>query len=269
MINLYGVVSYDTICFVIYNTILNKNYLDEMQFVADKYFNKRIGVVLSFNCKYQNLSSKIFKLDVIDVNVIRKIYELSIGDVLDEVDLLSVEEFLECDIKDFSYSFKEKDYVNDIVSISPISFKTENSLYKYYRELAKIDSNGNWEEYLASNTHDDTLKEMYDINKEGMELLYEVNILGDIVFVIENAGLIIWLPPIMTKVQRDKLLEKLEILKNRGGVDIFLGVANPNVKGNYIYLNNGMSVNVEMAIDSVGRIRIEKKAKLVKKIDSN
>ncbi|MBR3161442.1 MAG: hypothetical protein IKF19_01770 [Bacilli bacterium] len=264
LINLYGNVSYDTVCFVINNTISNDKYLDEMHIIADKYFNGRMGVVLSFCNKYPDISTKIFKLDMVDRRIIEKIYELSVGDVLAGVNLLSVEDFLKCDIREFSYSFEENNYVNDCFSVSPVNFKTQFSLYSYYREIAKIDNKGNWEEYLVKSTHDDTLKEIYLSDKEGIDLLYEVNLNGDIVFVMENAGLIVWLPPVLTSLQINKLLEQFNSLKNKGAVDIFLGIANPNVNSNYIYLNNGIPVNVEMAIDSVKRIRVKDKIKIKK-----
>lgn len=270
LIELYGNVSYYVICFTINNVILDNNYLNKMQDIADKYFNKRIGIVLTFCYKYQKLSEKIFKLDDLNVNFIKKINNLVVIDVLDGVDNLSVENFLYSDIDDFSYSFNVVDEMNKYnTNVSPLNFKKDVFLYSYYKEIAVIDNKGNWDEYLVKRLHDETLKEIYLSDKEGMDILYNANINGDIVFVTENAGLIVWLPSILNSIQKDVLLNKLSNLKNIKGVDIFLGIANPNIEGNYIYLNDGMPLSLEMAITNIKRIKIYEPLSRCKVLSNN
>ncbi len=265
LVELYGNVSYYIICFTISKVIIDNNYLDKMQDIADKFFEGRIEVVLNFCYKYPNLSINLFKLKFLDRDNILKINTLANIDILDKVDKLTVEEFLNSDINDFSYSFSTNDYLNKYDNISPLNLKSEVVLYNYYREIDVIDNKGNWMEFLVRGIHDDTLREIYNSDKGGIGLLYDANINGDILFVIENAGLIIWLPPIMTKIQKNTLLDKLEVLRGRKGIDIYIGVANPNINSSYVYLNDGMSVNINRVIDSIERIIVKDDLKIKKK----
>ena len=265
IISLYGSVSYDVICFVIDNVNRAKEYLDGIQEIANRFFNKRIEIVLSFCYKYPNLSSKIFKLSKIDSNGIIKINKLAVIDVLEDIDNLSVEEFFISDIDNYSYSFDVDDELNQYNNISPISLKSEVFLYEYYREIARINKNGKWEEYLVKRLHDETLMEIYNTEEKGMDLLYKANINGDILFVTENASLIVWLPPVLTDIQKYIVVDKLNVLKEKKGIEIYLSIANPNKTGSYIYLNNGMPVNLEMAVDSVSRIKTNNDLKIKKK----
>ena len=256
IIDLYGKVSFGCICYVINNIIVNNNYLNEMQIIANRFFKGQLEVVLSFSYKYPNLSSILFELDKIDINTVKKIYELSASDVLDGINELSIDEFIKSDIKDFSYSFDIEDNINNYNNISPVNIKKNIFLFNYYREIARIDTKGNWEEYLVRGLHYEALKEIYDSDKDNKDLLYEANIIGDVLFVIENAGMIMWLPFVMTEIQKKVLLEKLNNLKDKQCVDIYIGIANPN-KNNYIFLNNGMPVNVGTAIEDVKRIKVD------------
>ena len=46
------------------------------------------------------------------------------------------------------------------------------------------------------------------VDKDNKDLLYEANKIGDVLFVIENAGMIMWLPSVMTEIQKKVLLKK-------------------------------------------------------------
>ena len=266
IINLYGNVSYDVICFIIGNINKDEKYLEGVQEIANRFFNRRIEIVLSFCYKYPNLSSKIFKLNKIDSNNIIKINKLAVIDILEGIDSLSVDEFFDNDIDYYSYSFDVDDELNQYNNISPISLKSEVFLYEYYREIARIDKNGIWEEFLVKRLHDETLMEIYNNTEEkGIDILYKANINGDILFVTENASLIVWLPPVLTNSQKYILVDKLNILKEKKGIEIYLAIANPNKTNSYIYLNNGMPVNLEIAVDSVSRIKIKNDLKIKKK----
>ena len=270
LVQLYGKISYQNICDVIKNVIEDIHYLDKMQVIADDFFNGDVNIVLAFACKYPNLSFNLFKLDNLDVDIVTKIGNLVSIDVLENIDNLSVEDFLECNIDDFSFSLDDDDFCRNNNSISPVNLKKSVVLYSYCYEIAIIDINGNWNEYLVKSSHYETLNKLYSFlqdgnKKSGLEILYSINKYGDIVLAMENAGLIIWVPSIINKEQRDVLLEKLELLKEVKGIDIFVVITNLDKKNDFTYLNNSMSVSLDIAIDSVKRIRLEDSKKLNKK----
>jgi formylmethanofuran dehydrogenase subunit B len=137
----------------------------------------------------------------------------------------------------------------------------------YSKAIIKIDNRGFLSEYMVIDSHEGMLRYIYGgRDKNITQVLYDANMMGDILFVIENTALIIWLPSSMILKQRDKVLEKLEEIKNRDDVSVYVGIANPNHNCNYVMINDGMDISLDKAIDSVKRIKIrnDKNKTLVK-----
>lgn len=271
IIQLYGNISYQAICDTLKETINDNSYLDKMQYIADSYFNEKIEIILSFVYKYPKLSLKIFNDNYLTDDIVNKIISLSNIGTLSEIDDLSMDEFINCDINDFSYSFANSVKSNNNI-IGPLNLKDSIVLYDYCYGIAIIDKNGNWREYLVNASHYEKLKEIYSYDnniadkKDGLELLYEINAGGDIVFAMENAGLIIWVPSIVSKSQMNKMIEQLNKLKNKREAEIYIMIANLDENNTYLSLNNDIPINVDKAIDSIKRIEVKGNKNLVRKI---
>ncbi|MEE3344100.1 MAG: hypothetical protein VZS44_08440 [Bacilli bacterium] len=270
LMHLYGKVTYQSLCYVVKEVIEDNSYLDKMQSIADKYFNHNIGIVLSFVYKYPKLSSRIFEDNNISWEIVSKIISLSNIGTLSNIDDLSVDDFLKCDIENYSYSFKDGVKSNNNI-IGPLNLKDSIVLYDYCYGVGIIDKKGEWEEYFVNSSHYEKLKNIYSYDnnklniKDGMELLYDINASGDIVFTTENAGLIIWVPSVITNKQMNKMKEQLNKIRNIEGVEIYIRVANLEKENEFIDLNDDIPMDLDKAIESIKWIRV--KDKLIKELN--
>ena len=74
-------------------------------------------------------------------------------------------------------------------------------------EIIKIDNRGFLGEYVVGDSHERTLRKIYgSYDKDVMEILYNANINGDILFMIENAGLAMWFPSSIIEKQKIKVI---------------------------------------------------------------
>lgn len=154
----------------------------------------------------------------------------------------------------------------DKFRISPNNRDEGVSLFLYDREIIRIDNKGFLSQYYVNDSHERTLRKIYGgYDRDIIELLYMANMKGDILFVIENSGLIIWLPPYIIERQKEKALSKLDSLKDIDDVDIYMGIANVDSFCDYKMINNGKTVSIDKAIDYLLSIKIDNEYTAVKK----
>lgn len=133
-------------------------------------------------------------------------------------------------------------------------------IFNFNREIIKINTLGELNNVHAPYSHNEDIRHMYYVelgeleNKGNVQTVaYKANvILGDIVIVTENRGMMIYFPPLkfLGKDNIDKLLELFDSLKEKENkVDLVCGITSEDKVQEYYYFNNGENV-------SVGQLRL-------------
>ena len=171
---------------------------------------------------------------------------------------MSVNEFDMKKLNKMSYKIDKKTGNKYFYSrISPNNKSDNIILFMYNNEIIRIDNRGFLSQYYVDETHERSLRKIYGgYDKQIMEVVYEANMDGDILFVIENAGMIMWMPLFLMKKQKNKILERLESLKDKDNINIYMAIANSDSICNYKYVNDGMSVSLNMAIEYVNGLMV-------------
>lgn len=253
IIELYGKISVDIMEKIIKKMLLEGEYFDNLENIAVKYLDGDLVSVLLFDNKYPNLSNKVFNSGIrLNEKLKQIIKQLASGIVVDGIDSLEFDEIEKNDINCYS-NFIGKDIVKTR-SIDRISLANDNTqvmLFNYESEIIRIDFDSNIFCYDAYFSHDDTLRKIYRgevmKNNNSMDIIYRANMKGDILFVIENASLIIWTPSIITTKQQEKVLEMLIRLKNKDAY-VAMGVSVPTINYSFMMINGGRVMEVDMAI---------------------
>lgn len=143
-------------------------------------------------------------------------------------------------------------------------------LFKYTKEIVDMDLEGNVQNYNAFLGHEFTLREIYrnklnDVdNKDIMDIIYEANMMGSILLVTENAGLVIWMPPTLTDYQKKQLL----LLVNKvdvDNIDICVGCAKVYEYREFSLINDGCFMTYNETIEEINRIKIDNNCSYLKK----
>lgn len=147
-------------------------------------------------------------------------------------------------------------------------------LFKYTKEIVDMDLLCNIQNYNAFLGHEFTLREIYrnrltDVdNKDIMDIIYEANMMGSILLITENAGLVIWMPPTLTDYQKQQLFLLINKV-NVDNVDICVGCAKDYGYKEFSLINEGCFMTCDETIYEINKIRIDNDCSYLKEYNKD
>ena len=263
ILGLYGKVAANYIELVIKKAMEKEEYLANFELVQ-KYFGDSLASCVKLWAKYPMIFEELLqeKVEVTD-ELKERLQTLSELQVLEGVQAIS--DGIEG--KSYVTGGNEVKITNKIAKISPEN-ERDAKLFKHYWEVIRIDREGEVLSLKASSSHIRTLRNLYNKKEEegGNEILYEANMQGDILFLTENLGLQVWLPPTITTFQKRKvgeMLEGLKVKKNRDKIMVYGGYALAKTDREYVFLNDGEAMTIEEVQGELERVKIDDEGKLL------
>lgn len=251
----YGKVKDHTLMFLIKESLKEKElFLEKIEILSEKYFNKEQEKALELVEKHPFICNW---------NIEQKEFQKRIKYVIDHPEFT---------YRDSQITFLTKGIDGLIPKfVSPTCFEVlEEPILTYNREVAIINEYGHLEEYNAF-SHEESLKVRYPNDRgDVISSLYYGNNLGDIIFMIENKSLIIWMPAKITKTRDETLkrtLDNIERKNNHNKINVSCAYAIPNRWKEYKYLNQGMAMDLEEFKRNLKYFEVGKEEKRVLKKD--
>lgn len=236
----------------------NAMFWQKIEQMTQNYFKEEKEAILFFY-KHPHLYTELAQNQVELKMVIQKIQTLK------EKPYFTYSSFLDATPK---YLLKSHGEV--IEYISPTNeFSLARPILKYYREVAAIRPNGRFIERDAL-SHELTLLNMFaEYEGEATSVRYLANLDGHIIFTIENAAMLIWLPPYFTEKSFERLhlvmkhiLEKKDILPY---IRLSSGIALPDYKEEYRMIKEGMFMTISEFIEEISYLEIKSENYTLKK----
>ena len=74
--------------------------------------------------------------------------------------------------------------------------------------------------------------------------------------VTENAGLVIWMPPTLTSVQKEQVISLINKIKVEN-IDVCLGCVNAYKKKDFNLINGGVFMSLDQSLEEIDKIEID------------
>lgn len=210
LMSLYSKVKRETIIFAINLALKYPNsLLEKINYLAQEYFSDEIKTLLFWE-RYPHLMEQLLQ-EKKDKLKIWQVYSYLIKNPA----ILNIKNW-DDDLATLTVDVEGQTCQKYIMSLSPQGEK-KTVLFNNEREIIIIKENGEPIFLEVLDAHYKTLCEYYGYgNKERnyKPILYQANKAGDIVLVIENEAIMLWLPKFLTSLQQEMLLQ-LDMLSVR------------------------------------------------------
>ncbi len=202
LINLFGKVSPDIIAFSINLALKYPNdFLKKFNYLVNEYFYDSIKTLLFWE-RYPYLINELLK-EKKDKSKVLEVYNY----LSQNPAILNIKNWEE-DLENLTIDTKSHTHQKYITSLSIQSSK-QTVLFNNDREIIVIKENGEPVFLKVLEAHYKTLFEYYGYNSKERNykpVLYHANKNGDLILVIENEAIMVWLPNLLTAQQKELLL---------------------------------------------------------------